>query len=126
MSTFSTWLRAEMAKRGLDNRQLANKIGAGDSTVHGWLEQDVEPSVRFIVLIAREFQVPTELVLQYAGYDVVVSPDDLERDVRRADLLARLPRFVEIAEKLTKLSPEQQDTYLSVIERLLPGNDRAH
>lgn len=127
MSAFSTWLRAEMAKRGLDNRQLAiqlglGKRGAGDSTVHGWLEQDAMPSVRSLLLLSRLFNVDTGTILRLAGYDIVTSGDDAERDARRADLLARLPRFVEIAEKIARLPPEKQDAYLSVIERLLPSD----
>lgn len=123
MSVFSTWLRAEMSKRGLDNRQLAQRLGTGDSTVHGWLEQDAQPSVRSVVLLSRLFGITTDTILRMAGYDVVASGDDNDRQARRAELLARLPRFTEIAEKIAKLSPEKQDAYLSVIERLLPPTD---
>ena len=120
MSAFSTWLRAEMAARSLDQRQLAQALGTGDSTVHGWLEQDAQPNVRSIILISRLFGVPTDTVLQLAGFDVVLSGGNDERERRRAELLARLPRFADIAEKIAKLPPEKQDAYLSVIERLLP------
>ena len=121
MSAFSTWLRAEMAKRGMDQRQLAQKLNTGDSTVHGWLEQDVQPTVRSIVLISRLFAIPTDTILQLVGYDVVHSMSADERELRRAELLARLPRFAEIAEKIARLPPEKQDAYLSIIERLLPS-----
>lgn len=119
---FSTWLRAEMAARGLDNRQLATSIDVGDSTVHGWLEQDALPNVRSIVSLAHLFSVPTDTIVRLAGYDVVVSADASQRDTRRAELLAKLPRFAEIAEKITKLSPDKQDAYLSMIERILPSD----
>jgi hypothetical protein len=109
-----------MSKHNMDNRQLAQAIGAGDSTVHGWLEQDAQPSVRMIVLMSRVFAVSTDTILKLVGYDTVVSNDEGERAARRAELLARLPRFAEIAEKIARLSPEKQDAYLSVIERLLP------
>lgn len=122
MSVFSTWLRAEMAKRGLDQRQLAQRLGTGDSTVHGWLEQDAQPNVRSIVLLSRLFNVSTDTILQLVGYDVVQSMSADERETRRAELLARIPRFPEIAEKIARLSPEKQDAYLSVIERLLPAD----
>lgn len=122
MSAFSTWLRAEMAKRGLDQHQLAIKLGTGDSTVHGWLEQDAQPQVRSIVLLSRLFGVTTDTILQLVGYDVVQSMSADERDHRRSELLVRLPRFAEIAEKIARMPPEKQDAYLSVIERLLPGD----
>ena len=127
MTPFSTWLRAEMARHGIDNRQLAQRLTAlnkgkkiGDSTIHDWLEQDALPSVRSIVLLSRVLGVSTDTIIQLVGYDVVVSNGDDERAMRRAELLARLPRFAEIAEKLSKLPAEKQDAYLSIIERLLP------
>lgn len=127
MTPFSTWLRSQMRAHGLDNRQLAQRLSAlskkrkvGDSTIHDWLEKDAIPNVYSVVLLSRLFNVSTETVLKLAGYDVVVSNDDAERMARRAELLARLPRFAEIAEKLARLPHEKQDAYLSVIERLLP------
>ena len=120
---FSTWLRAEMAKHGLDNRQLATKIGTGDTTVHDWLEEDTLPNVRSIVLLSRLFGVSTDTVIQLVGFDVVASANDGERNQRRADLLAKLPRFADIAEKIVRLSPEKQDAYLSMIERMLPPDE---
>lgn len=130
MSPFATWLRAEMAKHGMDNRQLAQRLTAlnddkriGDSTIHDWLEQGALPNVRSVVLLSRAFNVSTDTILHVVGYDTVVSGDESERTVRQAELLARLPRFVEIAEKITRLSPEKQDAYLSVIERLFPPTE---
>lgn len=130
MTPFSTWLRAQMQARGIDNRQLAQKLTdlndgkrIGDSTVHDWLEQGALPTVRSVVLLSRYFQVSTDTIIRLVGYDVVVSDDDTERNARRAELLARLPRFAEIAEKLARQPAEKQDAYLSVIERLLPLDD---
>lgn len=129
MTPFSTWLRAQMKQHGIDNRQLAQRLTQlnkgkkiGDSTIHDWLEQEALPNVRSVVLLARVFNVSTSTVLELAGYDVVVSNGDEERTLRRAELLARLPRFAEIAEKIAKMSPDTQDAYLSVIERLLPSD----
>ena len=122
MTAFSTWLRAQMAQRGVDQRQLAQKLGTGDSTVHGWLEQGAQPNVRSVVLLSRLFDVATDTILQLAGYDVVRSMSVDEREQRRSELLGRLPRFAEIAEKIARMPPEKQDAYLSVIERLLPGD----
>lgn len=130
MTPFATWLRAQMAARGMDNRQLAQKLTGlnngkriGDSTVHDWLEEGALPNVRSVVLLSRCFNVQTDTILRFVGYDVVVSADDNDRMARRAELLAKLPRFAEIAEKLAKLPAERQDAYLSVIERLLPADD---
>lgn len=122
MTPFSTWLRATMERHGMDQHQLAQQLGTSDSTVHGWLEQGALPNVKSIVLLSRIFTVKTDTLIQLAGYDVVVSNSESERQVRRADLLARLPRFAEIAEKIARMPPEKQDAYLSVIERLLPSD----
>lgn len=130
MTPFATWLRAQMAARGIDNRQLAQALTdlndgkrIGDSTIHDWLEQGALPNVRSCVLLSRYFHVSTDTIIRLVGYDVVVSDDDGERAARRAELLARLPRFAEIAEKLSRMPAEKQDSYLSVIERLLPLDD---
>lgn len=129
MTPFATWLRAEMTRRGVDNRQLAQGLSAlnqdkriGDSTVHDWLEEGALPTVRSVVLLSRFFDVSTDTILQVIGYDVVISDDEDERTARRAAVLAQLPRFAEIAERLARLPDEKQDAYLSIIERLLPGD----
>lgn len=128
MTPFATWLRTEMAKHGIDNRQLAQGLTAlnednkkiGDTTIHDWLEQGALPNVRSVVLLSRFFNVSTDTILRLVGYDTVASSSEGERLARKAELLVKLPRFVEIAEKIARLSPEKQDAYLSVIERLLP------
>lgn len=121
MSLFATWLRAEMAARGYDQRQLAQVLGVGESTVHGWLMQGSIPTLRTTLLLARTFQLSTDVIIRAAGYDVLPSSDETVRAERRAALLAALPRFAEIAEKIARLPAETQDAYLSIIERMVPN-----
>lgn len=124
MSTvFATWLQGAMDAKGMDPRRLARALGVSEGTVHNWLHEGATPSLKNIVEMSRLFGVATETVLDIAGYDVVLSGTPEERERRRAEILARLPRFAEIAEKVAKLPLAKQDAYLSVIEKMLPDED---
>ena len=124
MSTvFATWLRGAMDAKGIDARRVAIAVESSEGTVHNWLHQGAIPSMRHLVKLARLFDTPTETVVHLAGYDVVVSGTPDEREQRRAELLAKLPRFAGIVEKMAKLTPAQQDAYLSIIEKMVPEDD---
>lgn len=123
MSIFSTWLLDRMAQRGMSPRDLAVALETGDTTVHGWLHQDVIPSTHHLVQLHRIFDVPIATVLEQAGYDIQPSKDEGEREMRRARMLARIPAYVRVGAKVSRLSPEKQDAYLSAMERLLPPGD---
>lgn len=120
MSLFATWLDAEMHARGFDQRSLALAVGVAESSIHNWLKQDVLPNVHQLVMISRALSIPTDTVLEQAGHIIIRSTDDGQRETRRADVLARVPRYAEIAEQLLRLSPEKQDAFLSIIEKMLP------
>jgi transcriptional regulator with XRE-family HTH domain len=124
MSTiFATWLQGAMNAHGKDARRIALALGVTESTVHNWLFEGAIPGMKNLVELARMFDVPTESVIKIAGYDIIPSRTPAEREQRRAEVLAQLPRYAEIAEKVAKLSPAKQDAYLSVIEKMLPEGD---
>lgn len=124
MSIFSTWLRQCMDQRGMSARDLARALETGDTTVHGWLVEGVIPGTHHLVQLHLLLDVPINVVLEQAGYKIRPSSGEDEREARRARMLARLPAYVRIGSKITKLSPEKQDAYLSAMERLLPpGGD---
>lgn len=122
-SVFATWLQGAMDAQGIDARRLALALGVSEGAVHGWLYEGTIPGMRNLVELGRLFNVATEAVIQVAGYDVIPSKTPGERERRRAEVLARLPRFAEIAEKIAKLSPQKQDAYLSVIEKMMPEEE---
>jgi transcriptional regulator with XRE-family HTH domain len=122
-SVFATWLSGAMNAQGYDPRRLARALSVSEGTVHNWLHQGAMPNLHNIVELSRVFNVGTETLVQLAGYDVVVSGSPDERERRRAELLAKLPRFAEIAEKVAKLPPVKQDAYLSIIEKMVPEDE---
>lgn len=122
MSVFGTWLLGAMNAQGMDARRLALALNVSEGSVHGWLYKGAIPSVRNLAELARLTGVGVETIIELAlGFSVAPSPSPAEREQRRAAILARLPRFAEIAEKVAVLPAEQQDAYLSIIERMLPG-----
>lgn len=124
MSTlFATWLAGAMQSHGMDQRRLALALDVKEGTVHGWLKQGAIPTVKNIVQLARFFNVGTDTLIDIAGYDVVPSKDPEERERRRADILARLPRFAEIAERVARMPAAKQDAYLSMIEKMVPDEE---
>ena len=125
MSTvFATWLQGAMsANNNMEPHQLAAALQVSEGTVHNWLHQGAIPGMKNLVELGRLFGVATERVIQVAGYDIIPSRSPEEREQRRADVLAQLPRYSEIAEKVAKLPLAKQDAYLSVIERMLPGDE---
>jgi transcriptional regulator with XRE-family HTH domain len=112
-----------MNAQGKDARRVSFALGVSEGTVHNWLFEGAIPGMKNLVELARLFDVPTESVIKIAGYDIIPSRSPTEREQRRADVLVKLPRYAEIAEKLAKLSPAKQDAYLSVIEKMLPEGD---
>jgi len=121
MSVFSTWLESELNARGWDQRQAALAIGVRESTVHNWLRQEIRPSVKNSLKVAKGLGVPVEVVLRQAGYN---GPDEKQMtqpvvDKERAAILAALPQFAEIIDLVASKPPEQQAVYLKVIRRLL-------
>jgi transcriptional regulator with XRE-family HTH domain len=124
MSVFATWLQGEIDAKGWDQRQAALKIGVRESTVHNWLHQDKSPGVKNVLRIARALNKPVEVVLEQAGYvfdDDDVPPSGNEMAQRRADVLAALPQFAEIIDRLARQPAEKQAVYIELIHRLLLG-----
>lgn len=126
MSVFGTWLQAQIDALGWDQRLAGQRIGVPETSIHNWLHQDIKPSVRNVLKIAKALKAPIEVVLQQAGYDDVLdgptaTPDELGQ--QRAQVLAALPQFADIIDLLAKKPPEQQAAYLEMIRRLLvdPG-----
>jgi len=120
---FNLWFREQLRARNWSGAEAAARIGVQPGTISKWRRRKTPPEMRGLIAIARAFELPTEDVIVAAGYDVNASDSDADREQRRLSLLAAMPRFAEIIDRVARMPPEKQDAYLSVIEGMLPPND---
>lgn len=125
---FNLWFREELRKRGWNGKMAAEKIGVGEGTISKWRKRKTPPEMKGLTAIGRAFEIPTEDVIVAAGFDVRGSDSDADRANRRLALLAAMPRFTAIMDRVARMEPERQDAYLSVVESMLPdaGNQSSH
>jgi transcriptional regulator with XRE-family HTH domain len=123
---FRLWFKQQLASRGWDGKTAAGKIGVQPGTISKWLRRKTPPEMKGLVAIGRAFGIPTEDVIVAAGYPVTASETDADRENRRLALLAAMPRFAEIIDRVARMPPDRQDAYLSVIEAMLPPDDDAN
>jgi transcriptional regulator with XRE-family HTH domain len=125
---FNLWFREQLRSRGWNGATAAEKIGVQPGTISKWRRRKTPPEMKGLTAIGRAFGIPTEEVIVAAGYDVRASDSDADREDRRLALLAAMPRFAEIMDRVARLPPDRQDAYLSVIESMLPndGNQSTH
>jgi transcriptional regulator with XRE-family HTH domain len=117
---FNLWFKEQLRSRGWNGATAAEKIGVQPGTISKWRRRKTPPEMKGLTAIGRAFGIPTEEVIVAAGYDVKASDSDADREGRRLALLAAMPRFAEIMDRVARLEPERQDAYLSVIESMLP------
>jgi transcriptional regulator with XRE-family HTH domain len=71
---FSGWLRDEMAQRGLNQAELARRVGVSKAAVNKWVKGPDEkdwrqPDITSLFAIARALQLSKDTVLAAAGKD---------------------------------------------------------
>ncbi len=120
---FRVWFKQQLMARGWDGRTAAQKIDVQPGTISKWLRRKTPPEMKGLVAIGRAFGMPTEDLIVAAGHPVIASESDADRANRRLALLAAMPRFAEIIDRVSRMPPERQDAYLSVIEAMLPADD---
>jgi transcriptional regulator with XRE-family HTH domain len=125
---FNLWFKEQLRSRGWSGAMAAEKIGVQPGTISKWRRRKTPPEMKGLTAIGRAFGIPTEEVIVAAGYDVSASDSDADRSDRRLALLAAMPRFADIMDRVARMEPERQDAYLSVIESMLPdaGNQSNH
>ena len=118
MSVFGTYIKMLMDGKGWSQSDLAAKIGVAPSTVNNWInnEDPVIPKPAALNELADKFGVTRREMLEHAGFEIEDSPSQEARAGRYGKLIEGMPRVQEIAEELFKLTPEEQDIALSVLE----------
>lgn len=66
--TFSAWLDAEMRRRRLGVRQLANLVGVSGASVSRWMNGGAIPGSAQCLSIAKALNLDADLVLAVAGH----------------------------------------------------------
>ena len=122
---FRVWFKQQLSARGWSGATAAEKIGVQPGTISKWLRRKTPPEMKGLVAIGRAFKMPTEDLIIAAGYPVTASESDADREDRRLALLAAMPRFAQIIDRVARMPPERQDAYLSVIEAMLPPENQS-
>jgi len=63
MNTISSRIRELRNEKELTQKQLANFIGTTEDSVFSWEKGRAEPSVSFIISLAKYFEVTTDYLL---------------------------------------------------------------
>lgn len=125
MSVFSAWLQSELDAQGWDQRQAAGAIRVRESSIHNWLHKGVIPKSPSLIKIAMATGTPIEDVMQAAGFpDLNIIRKKAARADARAKVLASLPQFAEIIDRVARQTPAKQAAYIEMIKRIIPPQDR--
>lgn len=73
---FAIWLSEEIQKRGLTQKELAEKSNVHPSVINSIIMGTRNPSIGSCTAIAKGLNLPIETVLRYAGILPVKSDDD--------------------------------------------------
>lgn len=101
MKPFSLWCANRRATLGLTQKELADQIGIGRSTVSQWeyMDRGPIPSVLHIPAIARALQVPVTTVLEQ--FDVHVEQAEWQ-PLEKSDLTPLTQHFVFVPELVSE------------------------
>jgi transcriptional regulator with XRE-family HTH domain len=112
---FITWLTHQMDERDWNNTDLARRASVVPSTVSMIVSGQKRPGLAFCKGVAKAFGVSPEYVLRLAGQLPPVSPSPL----------ADIPYLQEIAERVSKRSPERQRRFMAAVLTLLESEETA-
>lgn len=117
MSQFTTILRSHMRGMGLDEAQLARKVGVNKSTVMRWLDGSV-PDFTHIIALCKVLRItPTDVAAALFPKEM----EELQKSLpSRAELSQRIAADVareEIAERLMNVDDETLQAIWVLIDR---------
>lgn len=113
--SFGEWVQAELNSRGWDQAELARRSRISDAHISRLVTGGRTPGQEAAKAIARAFRLPPEDVLRHAGIlppkNVNLTPGD-----KRA--------LVELMDKISVLSPENQRLVFDLVERIRRSEER--
>lgn len=119
MTNFASWLQSMIDAKGWDQHDAALACGVRESAVHNWLHKGYIPQTKSIIKIAIALDVPVDEVMRQAQIDIPArrTADVLVKETE--SILLSHPEYQEIIRLINKKPPEQRETYLTLIKRLL-------
>lgn len=124
VSSFITWVRSEMAKRGMNQSQFAIKSGLSPASVHNLLnDEDRIYDLETYAKVAKGFDVGVDIVLIAAGFTISSTSSYDETTRRLSVIFGSSPWLQTVLEQLAPMSERQQQTVLSYIEYVAKQQD---
>jgi transcriptional regulator with XRE-family HTH domain len=107
---FYGWINAKIANSGLPKKEVAERAGISASLVYAVTTDGREPSLTFCVKVAKVLTIPTNEMLERAGFPTVPGPADITD-----------PALRECWYILNDLSPSDLDCVLRQLRGLAAG-----
>lgn len=116
---FAKNLRRYMEMKGKSQKELAEIIGVSAPTMNDWIKAKKYPRIDKIEMLADYFGILKS--------DLIEEKTEQHREMQQknstlADITIRMQKdskFFSLAEKLNKLSPEQLDSIMPIVDVLL-------
>jgi len=107
MVNFSKWLKAELEKRNLLQKELAGMMDVSEGIVSRYVSGKDIPSPINLIKIAKAFNLPEKDVLAIGGYDENYNRIPIQRNVEKE---------VSITYQIEPSSPEREARGLSILD----------
>jgi len=99
MVNFSEWLKAELEKKGLLQKELAGMMNVSEGIVSRYISGKDLPSPINLIKMAKIFDLPEKEVLAIGGYDENYNRIPIQRNVEKE---------VSITYQIEPKSPERE------------------
>lgn len=118
-SGLAAYLRAEIARRGWDDSELARRAGIDKGGLSYILNHpDAEPKLRTLRQLARGLGVPLGQLVKVLGFDL--GPEGTDADIERmAILVDSVPDLQDMVYKMARLLPEERVAALAYVEGMI-------
>lgn len=140
MNEFSNWLRMELAKRNLSQKELAGMLDITQGIISRYLKGRDMPSAITLVKLAKAWNLPEKEVLAIGGYDenykrikkptIIQSSEEISpKNEIQDDLDEKLERIAKefdtlFLDHLGELDDDSKQKLISYLEFLIQKQDK--